>query len=229
MADAAAWDAWLAAHHSDRPGVWLKLAKKSSGVASPTTDEVVEVGLCWGWISGHRKGLDETYFLQRYTPRRPPQQLVGRQCRQSGSPHGRGSDARTRHRRSRRCQGRRTLGQGDDRLTQRGLNYRLASIGPSHHGRHDSPCRAEGPSRDHPPRRCARRRTCARSGQGAMTVVPNRGEAFCVIRRATDDQAAPTTVRYLCDVVTADAERDPDRSVPADGVRPGSVRRSLRR
>lgn len=71
VADAAAWDAWLAAHHSDRPGVWLKLAKKSSGVASPTTDEVVEVGLCWGWISGHRKGLDETYFLQRYTPRRP--------------------------------------------------------------------------------------------------------------------------------------------------------------
>jgi uncharacterized protein YdeI (YjbR/CyaY-like superfamily) len=35
-----------------------------------TNDEAVDVGLCWGWISGHRQALDETYFLQRYTPRR---------------------------------------------------------------------------------------------------------------------------------------------------------------
>ncbi len=71
VADAAAWDAWLAEHHGRTEGVWLKLAKKGTGVPSPTNDEVVDVGLCWGWISGHRKGLDETYFLQRYTPRRP--------------------------------------------------------------------------------------------------------------------------------------------------------------
>jgi uncharacterized protein YdeI (YjbR/CyaY-like superfamily) len=69
--DAAAWDRWLAANHQRHEGVWLKLAKKRSGVASPTNDEVVDVGLCWGWISGHRKGLDDTWFLQRYTPRRP--------------------------------------------------------------------------------------------------------------------------------------------------------------
>jgi uncharacterized protein YdeI (YjbR/CyaY-like superfamily) len=69
--DAAAWDAWLAANHRLPEGVWLKIAKKHSGVASVTNDEAVDAGLCWGWISGHRKALDEAYFLQRYTPRRP--------------------------------------------------------------------------------------------------------------------------------------------------------------
>jgi uncharacterized protein YdeI (YjbR/CyaY-like superfamily) len=69
--DAAAWDAWLAANHGRHEGVWLKIAKGRSGVASVTNDEAVDGGLCWGWISGHRKGLDETWFLQRYTPRRP--------------------------------------------------------------------------------------------------------------------------------------------------------------
>ena len=69
--DAAAWDAWLAANHGVQQGVWLKIAKLRSGVASVTNDEAVDVGLVWGWISGHRKALDDVYFLQRYTPRRP--------------------------------------------------------------------------------------------------------------------------------------------------------------
>jgi uncharacterized protein YdeI (YjbR/CyaY-like superfamily) len=68
--DAADWDAWLATNHGLYQGVWLKIAKMHSGVASVTNDEAVDVGLCWGWISGHRKALDETYFLQRYSPRR---------------------------------------------------------------------------------------------------------------------------------------------------------------
>jgi uncharacterized protein YdeI (YjbR/CyaY-like superfamily) len=69
--DAAAWDAWLAANHGLRRGVWLRIAKQHTGVASVTNDEAVDVGLCWGWISGHRKALDGTWFQQRYTPRRP--------------------------------------------------------------------------------------------------------------------------------------------------------------
>jgi uncharacterized protein YdeI (YjbR/CyaY-like superfamily) len=69
--DEAAWDAWLAANHRSQHGVWLKIAKQHSGVASVTNDEAVDVGLCWGWISGHRKALDDIYFLQRYTARRP--------------------------------------------------------------------------------------------------------------------------------------------------------------
>jgi uncharacterized protein YdeI (YjbR/CyaY-like superfamily) len=68
--DAAAWDGWLADNHGLYRGVWIKIAKQNTGVKSITNDQAVDVGLCWGWISGHRKALDETYFLQRYTPRR---------------------------------------------------------------------------------------------------------------------------------------------------------------
>jgi len=71
FADAAAFDAWLATNHGRHEGIWIKMAKKGSGVPSITSDEAVDVGLCWGWISSHRKGLDGVYFLQKYTPRRP--------------------------------------------------------------------------------------------------------------------------------------------------------------
>ncbi|WP_329117791.1 YdeI/OmpD-associated family protein [Streptomyces sp. NBC_01465] len=70
--DAAAFEDWLAAgHHTRREGVWVKVAKKASGIASVTDDEPVDVGLCWGWISGQRRGLDDQYYLQKYSPRRP--------------------------------------------------------------------------------------------------------------------------------------------------------------
>jgi uncharacterized protein YdeI (YjbR/CyaY-like superfamily) len=69
--DAAAFEAWLSDHVDHTPGVWLKIAKKSSGVASLTDDEAVDVGLCFGWISGQRKSLDDVYYLQKYVPRRP--------------------------------------------------------------------------------------------------------------------------------------------------------------
>jgi uncharacterized protein YdeI (YjbR/CyaY-like superfamily) len=69
--DAAAFDAWLAANHTHQAGVWLKLAKRSSGIPSLTSDEAVDVGLCWGWISGQRRSRDETWYLQKYVPRRP--------------------------------------------------------------------------------------------------------------------------------------------------------------
>jgi uncharacterized protein YdeI (YjbR/CyaY-like superfamily) len=69
--DAAAFDAWLADHHAARADVWVKIAKKGSGVASVTADEAGAVALCHGWIDSVRRSLDETYFLQRYSPRRP--------------------------------------------------------------------------------------------------------------------------------------------------------------
>ncbi|MGZ8738950.1 MAG: YdeI/OmpD-associated family protein [Nocardioides sp.] len=69
--DAAAFEAWLEEHVDHQPGVWLKVAKKSSGIPSLTDDEAVDVGLCFGWISGQRKSLDETHYLQKYVPRRP--------------------------------------------------------------------------------------------------------------------------------------------------------------
>jgi uncharacterized protein YdeI (YjbR/CyaY-like superfamily) len=69
--DAADFEAWLDAHVDLRAGLWLKIAKKASGLPSLTDDEAVELGLCYGWISGQRKSYDEVYYLQKYVPRRP--------------------------------------------------------------------------------------------------------------------------------------------------------------
>lgn len=71
FADAAAFEAWLDDHVDLHQGVWLKLAKAGSGIPSMTSDEAVDVGLCYGWISGQRKALDENFYLQKYVPRRP--------------------------------------------------------------------------------------------------------------------------------------------------------------
>jgi len=65
----AAFETWLAAHHDTEPEVWIKIHKKSSGLASVTPAQALDVVLCWGWIDGLRKGFDERSFLQRYTPR----------------------------------------------------------------------------------------------------------------------------------------------------------------
>ncbi len=66
-----AWDAWLAKHHANSGGLWLKLAKKASGTASVTYPEALTVALAWGWIDGQKRGLDATHWLQKFTPRKP--------------------------------------------------------------------------------------------------------------------------------------------------------------
>ncbi|MFE3187416.1 YdeI family protein [Nocardia sp. NPDC059240] len=71
FADATAFDTWLHANHALPQGVWILMAKKGSGIASLTEDEAVDVGLCWGWISGQRKSFDADHYLQKYVPRRP--------------------------------------------------------------------------------------------------------------------------------------------------------------
>jgi uncharacterized protein YdeI (YjbR/CyaY-like superfamily) len=70
-ADAGAWDRWLAEHGQTRPAVWLTVAKKRSGVVGMTAAEAGDVAICHGWIDSHRRRLDATHFLQRYSPRRP--------------------------------------------------------------------------------------------------------------------------------------------------------------
>ena len=65
-----AWRDWLVAEHDRSDGVWLKLARRASGEASPTHDEALDVALCFGWIDGQRVGFDDRWFLQRFTPRR---------------------------------------------------------------------------------------------------------------------------------------------------------------
>lgn len=71
FADAEAFETWLTQHFEEHAGVWLKLAKKNSGIPSLTSAEADDLGLCFGWISGQRQALDETYYLQKFVPRRP--------------------------------------------------------------------------------------------------------------------------------------------------------------
>lgn len=68
--NAAAWNKWLSAHHGE-PGAWLKIAKKGSGATTLSFEQAIEVALCHGWIDGLRRGLDDIFFLQRFTPRKP--------------------------------------------------------------------------------------------------------------------------------------------------------------
>jgi uncharacterized protein YdeI (YjbR/CyaY-like superfamily) len=70
FADQAALEEWLEAEHATAPGVYVRLAKKGSGVPSVTYAELVESVLCFGWIDGRSQRLDETSYLQRITPRR---------------------------------------------------------------------------------------------------------------------------------------------------------------
>jgi uncharacterized protein YdeI (YjbR/CyaY-like superfamily) len=71
FADPEALESWLDENHDSSPGVWLKIAKKGTGKSSVTYAEALELALCFGWIDSQKRGFDETYFLQRFTPRRP--------------------------------------------------------------------------------------------------------------------------------------------------------------
>jgi uncharacterized protein YdeI (YjbR/CyaY-like superfamily) len=71
FASAKEWDAWLAKQHASSAGVWLKIAKKGTGVTTVGYPEVLDVALCWGWIDGLRHRHDDVYFRQRFTPRKP--------------------------------------------------------------------------------------------------------------------------------------------------------------
>src|SRR3954447_10003584 len=64
-------EAWLEENHASCEGVWLKIAKKGAPEPSVTYAEALELALCFGWIDSQKRGLDDTHFLQRFTPRRP--------------------------------------------------------------------------------------------------------------------------------------------------------------
>ncbi|MDL2354422.1 MAG: YdeI/OmpD-associated family protein [Pseudomonadota bacterium] len=65
----AGWAHWLAAHHAGSAGVWLRHAKKGAPQDSVSHADALEVALCFGWIDGQRKRLDDHYWLQRWVPR----------------------------------------------------------------------------------------------------------------------------------------------------------------
>jgi uncharacterized protein YdeI (YjbR/CyaY-like superfamily) len=66
-----AWDAWLTLQPAQSMGLWLKLAKKSSGIASVSRPDAIDIALCHGWIDGQLDSFDDDYWLIRFTPRQP--------------------------------------------------------------------------------------------------------------------------------------------------------------
>lgn len=65
------WASWLAQNHTKSSGLWLRLFKKDSGVASVTYAEALDEALCYGWIDGQLDKYDEKSWLRKFTPRRP--------------------------------------------------------------------------------------------------------------------------------------------------------------
>ena len=65
-----AWSAWLEEQHATSDGLWLKIARKGSGIDTVTYAQALEVALCYGWIDGQKASFDDRYWLQRFTPRR---------------------------------------------------------------------------------------------------------------------------------------------------------------
>jgi uncharacterized protein YdeI (YjbR/CyaY-like superfamily) len=67
--DGSTFADWLAAHYDSSPGIWLRLAKKGSGIPSVTYDEALQTALTWGWIDGQKRPQDDRYWLQGFGPR----------------------------------------------------------------------------------------------------------------------------------------------------------------
>lgn len=68
-ASVEAWETWLQAHGDSSTGVWLRLAKKSSGQTTLTYAQALDSALCFGWIDGQKKGESDGFWLQRFSPR----------------------------------------------------------------------------------------------------------------------------------------------------------------
>lgn len=69
--DQPSWHNWLEENHEQTQGIWLKLAKKSSGKSSVSYSEALDEALCYGWIDGQKQAYDDEYWLQKFTPRGP--------------------------------------------------------------------------------------------------------------------------------------------------------------
>jgi len=79
------WGSWLEKNHHNSSGVWLRLAKKNSGLRSVTYQEAVGVALCYGWIDGQKRPEDEQTWLQRFVPRSPKSIWSKMNCEKAGS------------------------------------------------------------------------------------------------------------------------------------------------
>jgi len=64
------WNEWLVKNHASKSGIWIKLFKKDSKKKTISRSEALDEALCFGWIDGQSKGLDDKSWLQKFTPRR---------------------------------------------------------------------------------------------------------------------------------------------------------------
>jgi uncharacterized protein YdeI (YjbR/CyaY-like superfamily) len=69
FASAEEFERWLEREHTSARGVWLRFAKKGSGVESVSYEQAVLVALCFGWIDGQARSEGQAAWLQRFTPR----------------------------------------------------------------------------------------------------------------------------------------------------------------
>jgi uncharacterized protein YdeI (YjbR/CyaY-like superfamily) len=65
------WEQWLQVNHAVSGGLWLQIAKKDSGIATVSYSEALLVALCYGWIDGQKGAMDDQFWVQKFTPRRP--------------------------------------------------------------------------------------------------------------------------------------------------------------
>jgi uncharacterized protein YdeI (YjbR/CyaY-like superfamily) len=71
FADATVFATWLDANQAEHPGVWMRIAKRGAPEPSVSYEDALEVALAYGWIDGQKRSLDDHYWLQAFTRRRP--------------------------------------------------------------------------------------------------------------------------------------------------------------
>lgn len=74
------WERWLDKNHSKSTGIWMKIAKKETGIKSIYYPEALDIALCYGWIDGQKKAFDDTYWLQKFTHRLPKSKWSKKNC-----------------------------------------------------------------------------------------------------------------------------------------------------
>ncbi len=74
------WGKWLNNNHSKSNGIWMKIAKKETGIKSIYYPEALDCALCYGWIDGQKKSFDEIYWLQKFTHRLPRSKWSKKNC-----------------------------------------------------------------------------------------------------------------------------------------------------
>ena len=168
FASEAEWEAWLDAEHATSDGVWLKFAKKGTGVETVVYAEALDVALCYGWIDSQVDRLDESFYLQKFTPRRARSKWsqINRDKIEALTRAGRMQPAGLARGRAR--QGRRALGRP---RTRRRANIR---------------CRTT----------CRRRSTRARR-RGEFCEKLNRVEPYAILYRLQDAKRPETRAKRI--------------------------------